>query len=153
MRWILVVGFAVGFLSGASLRVGNVPDVAMLGLNQPLTRDVEFIPPLEYERWWQHMERCTGLRGKMRSWEYRINPDDALALTPIPGIVVVAETDHYARTITLSAPRLFDSLVVQHEMIHALGIHEHRYDIFVRRCKVNTDESIRWQDRPLGLPG
>lgn len=119
---------------------------------------VPFFPPLEYMAWWHEMEACTGRTGEF--WDVKWFVVDAPYLERQNDSTVTTGTHettvykgHLYHLIKLSLPAAATESRVKHEMIHALGISEHRYDVFVTACKVETDATIRIQSNPVGIPG
>jgi hypothetical protein len=79
----------------------------------------------EYRRWWKAMEQCSGLRGSIdRQTFWKVEAMDRQAVAR-----------WYPGRIVLTSLFVNDSLVVSHEMVHALiGRPGHPAEYFRRRC-------------------
>lgn len=140
-----------------------LPMLALLGgcfmLQTRPTRAVRIYPPHEYRTWWREMEQCTGRRADLDDWTFRVVPREFLTLRYTQNVdgtlrvyQILARTYEDRRLIVFGAAYMLDSSVVRHEMIHALGVGEHDYRVFVTACRVENDTTILWQDKPTHLP-
>ena len=115
------------------------------------SRMVRFQPPKVYERWWEEMEECSGRRGRLSAWRWQIYSEDRLR-TIDDSLAVYGETRLLVRSVTFSRRAFLEEKYVKHEMLHALGVWSHDYRVFVTKCKVESDRTIRWQADPTNIP-
>lgn len=95
------------------------------------TQDTPLTPRPWFRAQWDTAQTCTGLRGRYEDLRFWSVPDlgGKAAKTFGKDIYIAEGYEKYP-------------LVVKHEMIHALGIHDHPYHPFVDPCKA-TWESAR----------
>jgi hypothetical protein len=80
----------------------------------------------QYRAWWWHIEQCSGLHGDINAVQlFKVDSlsDHAVARQVSPPMRI------YLVDIFVS-----DSLVVQHEMLHALGVQGHPAQYFNGAC-------------------
>jgi hypothetical protein len=87
-------------------------------------------PPDGARAIWDSAQACTGRRGDFGELRFYVVPDGEL---PRNGAKTFGQ-DIYLREKYRDHP-----LVLKHEMIHALGIHEHPYHPFVTPCKATWE--------------
>lgn len=94
---------------------------------------IPFGPPRVYETWWKDVEECSAFHAPFRRVRWFVVPGEE-------SFVVNGQRDnglwieHY-RFIILAEARLYDSLVVRHEMLHDLsGSLDHPAEYFQQRC-------------------
>lgn len=90
--------------------------------------------PVEYERWWQITEVCSGLRADLADVEFRMLP----ASQTLPDSDAVGAHYSNGNVIVLVEGVARDGYVVRHEMLHALlskiRLNGHPKDYFETRC-------------------
>jgi len=117
-----------------------------------LPTTLRFYPPPIYRYWWAEMERCTGFRGNIDLWQFRLTPTSYIRVTADSLYYVIAETRWPGRVMLFTASKVFAERTVKHEFIHALGQYDHDYRVFVTACRVETDQSILIQENPSNIP-
>jgi len=94
---------------------------------------LQLVPSVEYRKWWQEMEDCSGRRRDMSTVRFfmvpgemfRVNTMEVIGLYDIPRHdIYVAQTEAFKRE------------TVGHEMLHALGVISHRNAAF-EECGVS----------------
>lgn len=100
-------------------------------------------PPAVYAAWWAMAELCTGREGDFSAWTFWVAPGDFLVLDA--DSTIAAYTSAEESLIVLAGSDTLERTTVEHEMIHALGVRRHTYQVFVTQCAVETDATIRLQ--------
>lgn len=119
--WLLWVYIVAGLLAAVLLSGCSAPND-----DEPLT------PLPEYRQWWSTVEACSGHRGSY---------DDVRWYVLQPGDMRLEEglrLGHYEGGRVWLAPSIADNaLLVEHEMLHALGEHGHSGHAW-RKCGIPT---------------
>ena len=84
------------------------------------------MPPAIYAAWWYESESCSGLRRDFRSINWYLVEDDGTPFGLFPCAAGRCAGAYIPpRSIYLAAQFLRSRDAVQHETLHALGVHEH----------------------------
>lgn len=110
----------------------------------------KFLPPSTYAMLWYEVENCLGVQRDFREVTFYWVQADVFDSIPCDGGTCYGYYVERENSITLSNSLLWSEVLVKHEMIHALGVHGHPPDLFVR-C-ANHRVGTRPQDGPY-IPG
>jgi len=118
---------------------------------KPVASAVRFDPPYVYHRWWAEMEQCSGRKGNIDLWTWWVYDGEDLGVTS-DSTHAAARAYELPQRVVFSRYTFLRERTVKHEMLHALGVWQHDYRVFVTACGVESDRSIRWQDNPVNVP-
>lgn len=163
---VLVVALMVGCV-GCGLRPRLVPVTPDKPAYVPIVRGAVPMDPYPmWRRWWAFAESCTGTVGDFDNirwywvpgWQFktmvtRVETDSTGAIVKMWNEQTYAIGMHNRVTgiseIYIAEIAIMNRGTVMHEMLHALGFSRHRRSIFVRQCKVETEEEFAYQTDPI----
>lgn len=104
-----------------------VPDVVVGEVD---TERHRFNPPSTYAMLWYEVENCLGVRKDFRDVVWYWVQADRYDSVPCSGGTCYGYYQPWENSITLANSLLWSEVLVKHEMIHALGVHQHPPQIF-----------------------
>lgn len=148
--WRRPVGLGLLGLAGSIALLAGCSD--LFGPDVPEGTVVLSTLPVEYQRWWDITQTCSGLRGDLGDVEFRVLPGSAT----LPDGGATGTYYWNGNVIVLAESVARDGRVVRHEMLHALlrtvqiGGHPKQY--FEARCGGLVSCGDRCSEDVGGIP-